>query len=319
MKRLFECIAALAALALAARAEPQLVDGIAAVVNGQAVTISEVMRQIQPYLDDVRRERGRQADQDAVFREAFRRALDDLENKQLILQKYRAGDQRIPPHAVDRYAAEVLENRFHGNYAELQAELARSRMTYTEWKEQLEERLVVISMRSSYAAGVSRVAPSEVARAYEARKGEFITPARTRVKLIAVPAADTNAVAECSRRLAAADADFSGIARELSADSRAGNGGDYGMIAPADELAPALAETVAAMEKDSVSGPVQVGESMYWLWRGESSEAVVTPVEKAWSELENELLEEKREAAFAAWIAHLRAGADIRETLPFSD
>lgn len=304
-------------LALQSPAEPQLVDGVAAVVNGETVTIAEVMRQLPPYLEDLRHERGRSSDSEALFKEAFRLALDDLENKTLVLQKYYAGDQRIPPHAVDRQAAEVLENRFHGNYAELQAELARSRMTYTEWKKSLEERLIVFTMRASYAAGVSRVSPAEVTKAYEERKDEFSTPAKIHVKLIAVPAADTNAVAECTRRLGEAGEDFSAVARELSKDSRAKDGGDYGMIAPAEEFAPALADVIAKMKKDSVSEPVPVGSSVYWLWRGEATEAVVTPLEQAWDKLENTLLEEKRDAAFKTWIGRLREKADIRETLPF--
>ena len=74
---------------------------------------------------------------------------------------------RLPAHAIDRFAAEILQTRFNGNLQELQKELSARNLTYAEWRSQQEEAMIVSAMRQMFVNGNASVSPNEVAQAYE--------------------------------------------------------------------------------------------------------------------------------------------------------
>ncbi len=206
---------AFAAPAASAAPAGGLVDGQVAVVNGRAIAFSEVVREVPHHAEALRAEGAAPADSEALFRAAFRRALDEAENRELVLQKYEQGEMRLPEHAIDRYAAEILQTRHSGNLQELQRQLAARGETYAEWRENLQKQMIVMSMRQTFVDGNAAVSPNEIAAAWEARKAEFSRPARMHLRVVSIPAADTNAVASFAARLAAGEG-FGAVAADLA-------------------------------------------------------------------------------------------------------
>lgn len=320
MSRFRSCILLFSVFGLCAwmRAEPLVADALVATVNGESITMSEVLRQIRPYLQDSRKALPRNASDDERFDWAYRKCLTDLENRRLVVQKYWEGDARIPDTAIDRIAAETLEDRYGGNYAELQKELAEDKMTYAEWKDALRDRMIVASMRQTYAETGLHVSPTEISRAYEARKGEFTVPDTIHLFVAAIPAADTNAVARFPERLAAGES-FEALAKEMSVDLSAKDGGDYGFVDPAEEFAPVLAKAAFALSDGQTTPGIPVGPNVYFLRRTESKPGHTTALPDVWDTLEKDLLAEKREAKFLQWVERLRASSQITETAPMKD
>lgn len=304
-----------AAAGSAAKAAP--VDALVARVNGEAVTIADVMREIQPAISSVRRRPDAPRDEEELFRAAFREALDGIVDRRLVVQKYWEGEQRLPPHAIDRTTAEILEDRYGGNIQNLLSDLATERMTYAEWRDKMQERLIVASMRHSFADGSAHVSAAEIAAAYEARKAEFARPARTKVRL----ASFSGDAAETAAAEAAAEAAKSGAAAAFARLAEGGTPGasvqDMGFVLPEEDLAPALAKAVTALADGAASAPVEIGGTWFLVFREESETSDVKPLSEVWDGLRSELLAEKRAAAFRNWIGHLRKEAVIEETLPF--
>ena len=193
-------LAALLAAAAVADSDAGLVDRQVAVVNGRSISFSDVVRDVPAFLAEIRAEPDAPKDPEQAFRLAFRRALDEAENRALVLLKYEEGEMRLPDHAADRYTAEILQSRYGGNRQRLLEELAERGMTYAEWRERAEEGMVVAAMRQHFVDGGAHVSPNEVAQAYEARKASFVRPARMHLRVVSVPAADTNAVASFAAR-----------------------------------------------------------------------------------------------------------------------
>lgn len=296
---------------------PLPVDALVATVNGDTVSISDVMREIQPALAAARREHGGEDGGEAAFRAAFRETLDSIIDRRLVVQKYWAGEQRLPPHAIDRTTAEILEDRYGGNIQNLLADLAEDRMTYAEWRDRMQERLIVASMRHGFADGSAHVSPSEIAAAYEARKGEFARPARAELRLAAFAGDCAAEAAEA----AVASCRAEGAAAAFDALAESGGPGvsvqDLGFVNPAEDLAPALADAAASVGDGEASAPVSVGDSVFVLYKVRSDSSGSKPLSEAWDEIRSGLLAEKKAAAFKNWIRHLRADAVIVENLPF--
>lgn len=299
----------------AAKAAP--IDALVARVNGEAVTIADVMREIQPAISSVRRRPDAPRDEEELFRAAFREALDGIVDRRLVVQKYWEGEQRLPPHAIDRTTAEILEDRYGGNIQNLLSDLATERMTYAEWRDKMQERLIVASMRHSFADGSAHVSAAEIAAAYEARKAEFARPARTKVRLASFSGDEASADAAEAASAAARDGAAAAFGRLAEGGVPGASVQELGFVLPEEDLAPALAKAVAALEDGAVSEPVEIGGTWFLVFREESETSDVKPLSEVWDELRSERLAEKRAAAFRNWIGHLRKEAVIEETLPF--
>lgn len=315
-------LTALAVFAVAAMAQDlpprsDVTDGLAAFVNGEPITIGEVVRELPRWLKEEMDAAPAGADTRTLWHKAFRRALSALEDKTLVLQKYRAGDMRIPEHAVDRAVASILENRFDGNRQRLLADLSERKLTWEEWRGEMEEQLIVASMRNRFVDGNATVSPNEVSKAYGRLKDErYSRPARVRVHLAALPGDES--AATFLARLRAGES-FETLARTLSSEAHASSGGDCGMVVPEDEFALPICAALAALPEGGVSDPVPIGDLRYVVMRGESEEAGEQSLAEVWDELRAELLTQRKEELFRAWTGHLRDAADIREFLPFED
>lgn len=293
------------------------VDAQVASVNGETISVSDVMRE----LPSVLRSRSLSAEgslsAEDAFRAAFREALDALIDRTLVLQKYWAGEQRLPAHAIDRTTAEIIEDRYGGNLQNLLSDLAAERMTYAEWRDKMQERLIVASMRHSFADGLAHVSPSEIAAAYEAEKARFAKSGSMDVRLAVFsgPEAQEKAsavLAECSEKGTAAvfDTIESDSSPKCSVQDLSG-------INPEADLAPAIAEAVAKISDGEVSGPVSLGESVFLVFRKSTATAGYKPLSEVWDELRSAILAKKKDALFKSWTGHLRSDAVIVKTLPW--
>ena len=221
---------------------------------------------------------------------------------------------RLPEHAIDRYAAEILQNRYNGNLQELQRQLAAQNSTYAEWRSRMEERMIVASMRQTFVDGNAQVSPNEIAAAWEARKAEFSKPARMHLRVVSVPAEDAEAAASFAARLAAGEA-FDAVAADLAP----GQDGDYGFVGEDNALAPPFMEAAAAVADGAAAGPVELGGKAYFVHRVASEGASTVSLSEAWETLREDLVSARRRELFETWTGRLRAAASIRETLPWDE
>ena len=291
-----------------------VVDGVAAFVNEEAVTIRDVMLGVPAQLKAMSETPGfREKSRREAFTEAYAASLEAGIERHLVLQAYRAGEQRIPEKAIAQFLHEMIETRYNGSVADLQEDLAKSRMTYDDWKKLMEENIVLRSMRQTYVGGNVHVSPNAIAAEYAARKDKLRTPERVNVFAFALED-DANfeaGYAAFTNRLAAGEA-FEKLARESSVDAMADAGGDYGFIEPAAVLAPALAEAVAALKDGAVSPPVALGSKRYVLYRKATEPAKALTLRDVREQIEAELHAREADRLYASWIARLRAAAVVR-------
>lgn len=314
MKRFAPFLLALCAAAAGA-AKPIPVDSLVASVNGDPVMLSDVRGSLRPFLERARREMPLETDPSVVYRAAFTNALADLENRRLVVQKYWEGDLRMSEHVVDREAASAVERLYGGDLHALQLELARDGRTYSEWKDELEESLIVRMMRQTFVNGNVHVSPAEVLRAWETRRSDYVPAARVHVAVAVFPAGDTEATAAFLGRVANGER-FEALVANPSDEERALGAGDYGWIDPAAELAPAFASTVLALRDGRTSPPIVLGDRQYVICRVASEDVGEPTLAETWARIEEDLWTKAADALYRDWVAGLRRGAAIREFLP---
>src|SRR4029077_4832444 len=80
--------------------EPQVVDGIAAIVNGEVITYSQV-RQLSAPREKLLRPQLTGQDLENKLKEVRQLALKDLIDRRLIIQAFKKESYQIPDHIVD--------------------------------------------------------------------------------------------------------------------------------------------------------------------------------------------------------------------------
>lgn len=300
-----------------AAVEPLVTDALAASVNGDLVLVSDVIRVLQPALEKARRSHPTMSDQE-VFKEAYWTALRDLENQRLVIQQYWKSEMRIPDHAIDRMAAEVLDDRYNGDLQALQSDLQQDQMTYSEWKDQLRERMIVSAMRRTFVEDNVHISPNAVRTHYAENLSTFEQPQTIHLYIASIPVGSTNEIAAFREALASGTS-FADATRTYSKHAFADKGGDYGFIQADETLIPRLAETAKALADGEVSGPIEIAGSYFFLYRSESKAAKRLALPEVWDEIESELAAKKRNELFEKWILDLRKTASIQEFSPFQE
>ncbi len=315
--RTLACALALA-VATAGRAGPaaEIVDGLAAFVGDDAITISDVMGGVRVLLGDARWLAGRNPGE--AFRAAFTEALGGLVNQRLIVQAYHRGEARLPDWVIERRMAELLDSRFGGERSRLMQELASQRLTILDWRQRVEEDLIVSAMRHSHIESNVRVSPAQVLAHYNAQRERFAEPGGTHLGLIYLRRRDNESEVQLAgrgrdvaRRIEDGEP-FEAVAREVSDDAAAQRGGDWGWINPEKTLRDELVAALATLDAGRTSPPVVTPTGVFLLRKKAERAGGVQPLEAVRTEIERELRREESERLFQAWIAHLRSQSDVR-------
>src|SRR3984893_7337787 len=91
--------------------EPQVVDGIAAIVNGDVITYSQV-RGLSAPREKLLRSQYTGDELENKMKEARRAALQDLIDRQLILQSFKKEAFAIPDHYIESKMHDIIREDF---------------------------------------------------------------------------------------------------------------------------------------------------------------------------------------------------------------
>ena len=318
-------IAALAVFALllsplcrgALAAESQIVDGIAAIVNGDVITYSQVRGLVGP------RERllhsqfkGEElAKQIKAVREA---AVKDLIDRQLIVQSFEKEKFELPDHFVDDRVNDIIRESFGGDRQTFIKTLQAQNYSLTEFKKQEKERIIVQAMRSKNVKLATVVPPAKITEYYAKHRAEFTAKEQVKLRMIMIPthaaegnAAAQKAIAEEILGKLADGAPFDRMAQMYSEDSTRDLGGDWGWIERKTLAAP-LEKVAFNLPAGRVSHVIELGPNYYILKVDEKRGGDTPSFAKLRPEIEKKLMQEESQRQQELWLAGLRQKAYIR-------
>ena len=112
-----------------------------------------------------------------------------------------------------------------------------------------------------------------------------------------------------------AGADFSDLAKKLSEDGKAAQGGDWGWVDTKD-LRPELSAPLAALATNSVSGVIRMEGDFYLVRLEDRHPAGTMSFDAVRGSIEKELRRKEIRQLSAVWIARLRKDAYIKIVPP---
>ena len=318
-------IAALAVFALALSllchaalaAESRVVDGIAAVVNTDVITYSQVRAVSGP------RERLLQSQfkgeelvkQIQAAREA---ALKDLIDRQLIVQSFAKEKFELPDHFVDERVNEIIRESFGGDRQSFIKTLQAQNYSLTEFKKHEKESIIVQAMRGKNVKPVTVIPPAKITEYYDKHRTEFTAKEQVKLRMIMIPthaaegnAAAQKAIAEELLGKLAGGAPFDRMAQIYSEDTTRDVGGDWGWVERKTLAAP-LEKVAFNLPAGKFSHVIELGANYYILKVDEKHGGDAPSFAKLRPEIEKKLMQEESQRQQELWLAGLRQKAYIR-------
>jgi peptidyl-prolyl cis-trans isomerase SurA len=299
-------------------ADPQVIDGIAAVVNGDVITFSQVQEVAAPEEQTLRQQYQGQELIDKI-KETRLAVLNDLVNRQLILQEFKKKEYKLPDYVVEQQLSGIIKDEFGGDRQAFMRTLTAQGYTMNRFRDMEKDKITVQVMRQNNVKGTFTPSPTEIEAYYNANKKEFATPEQVKLRMIVLnsdplvsdSAASTKQMADEIREKAKQGADFATLAKTYSMDGTAENGGDWGWV---DEktLNQDLTKAAFALSAKEVSPCIQIGDSYYILYCEEKKTANFIPLTEVRDGISKKLEQVQRQKATQRWLDGLREKAYIK-------
>lgn len=314
---------------LRAQAPATLNNGVAAVVNNEAITMLEVLRQTQMEEDDLKQQMlaGRITDEERKQRIRQRRktVLDSLIETRLILQEYKTKGYNFPDYFFDREERQRIRDQFGGDRQALVKTLEERGLTYAEWRKNVRETFIVQQMRLINAKRFITISPHMIEAYYQEHVRDFLQPDRVKLRMIYIaPGSGPNPEATAKEVLGAVEqgVDFAALAQKYSDYNRAGGGlfQDNNGWAEREALKAELADVAFKLRPGQSSGmiplPAADGQTAYYILNVEEvKKATVTPLASIRDAIESTLVAKENEKVEQEWIERLKRGAYIERYL----
>ena len=306
-----------AAVSIAIAMHAAVLDGIAAKVNDNTITIGDVMNDIRR--NPATRDRVATLDGDEEgMRALYRKTLDALIDRKLILEAAAAKKMEMQEWVVDNHIREIVKDNFGGDRNRLDAMLTESRVPFSEWRNMIKEDLVVRGMRYQIVDKSVSVSPAAMRREYNDHRELYSVDSKASVRVILLkPDADGKSAPVSTRgeeilgRLDKGE-DFAALAMANSADSHAKNGGLWADVNPEEVFRPEIAKVLAQLKPGEYSQCIDLDGWGFIVRKESESGARQLSFEEAYDQIARNVREEATKTAYAEWMRRLREEAYVK-------
>ena len=317
LQLLFCIFTSAATLATAAShaADTQVLDGVAAVVNEDVITFSQVRELTGPLEASLKVNFSGAALTDRI-KDIRLRALNDLVDRQLIIQEFRKmKGAAIPQYAVDGNINGMIREQFGGDKSAFLRTIAAQGLTLDKIRKMEEEKIIVQAMRSRQITEDPSVTPGKIESYYREHRQEWTTGGEVKLRMIKVvpgsdPAAKKKMIREIRDKIIQG-ADFADLARIYSEDTTQDKGGDWGWVKRGD-LNPEMEQVVFALPTGKVSDVLELNQTYYVLLAEEKRGFNTKSLKEVRGDIERHLLGIERQKQQQGWLDRLRKKAYIK-------
>jgi peptidyl-prolyl cis-trans isomerase SurA len=285
-------------LLLAVSVHAETINRIVATIDGEPITAYELKQFAERTI------RGRQvnsSDQAML--------LDALITEKLVSKEVSDKGVVVRDDDIDRYIDSIKE-RNKIDDEQLKQALAQQGLTLDSYRRQIREDIQRQQLVSREIRGKVNVTPEEVQRYYEAHLSEYSTPAKVQVAHIVFrlePNASPDRVAAVMAKAEEVQgrikkgADFGEVAKQVSEDPTAQNGGELGWFKKGELLEP-LEKAAETMKVGQVSEPVRTNVGVHLIKVEAREDAAHQNLDALAEQIKQQLYNAALEERFQKWL-----------------
>jgi len=304
-------------------AGPIEVNGIAAKVNGRVITKNQVSFMLAPIFAQLAAQFPRRGPEfERQFLAARDNIIQELIDRQIILDEFKQLGASIKPHIIDEEIKRQMRENYNGDEAKFREELKRSRLTMEGYREMTREKMIVQAMRQQQFADAPPPLPNEISREYAEIKDSIRDTTKDVISFqkIFIPRLDAEnplstpetqlTLAEDLAKQLSAGKDFSELAKAHSKDAFASTGGVQENV-PRTDLSPEFAAIIFDAPKDKVVGPLEDPQGFTLVKITNKVLGPADGLEKVRDMVEERVRRKKTSADYDKWIAARRKKAMV--------
>mgnify|MGYP002780596259 CR=1 FL=1 len=294
-------------LAFASSAQADLIERVVAVVNDEAILLSELRRRAMPYLEALMQIQNEQ-DRMQKMRQLYRQILDQLIDEELVEQAARKMKVRVSDEDLDRAIRNVrLQNRL--SEEQFWAAVREQGFNEATYRVDLRRQLLRLKVLNQRVRGRVRISEEDVKQRYEDEVRRATRQLRFRASHILVGMSDNPSASEVAEARKKADAlkpkvnasNFDKLAEEVG-------GGELGWLSQGDLPRP-MEQALLGLSPGQISDPVRGpgGFHILLLHERERGSKEVPSYEVRKEEIYREMLESamaKQERSFLEELHH---------------
>jgi peptidyl-prolyl cis-trans isomerase SurA len=297
-------------------------DRVAAVVNGDVITLRELERVGGSALVEAnllppgpQRDRARAG--------ALRAAFDALVADRLFKQQVKKLDLEVSESQVDAQV-EAVKAQNHFDDAELERALMAQGVTRQVYRDQLRSQLQNYAVLANKLGGRVNLSEQELENYYRSHPQEFEGDEEIHVRHIFLPLAENASAADVRRvqgegervlqRLKSGE-DFAKVARQVSRGPSAESGGDLGWL-KRGTIQKALEDAAFKLKEGQVSGLVRAGNGIHVLQVIEHRKGKSRSFAEVKETIRDRLVQDLADSYRAQYVAELRREAQIETRIP---
>lgn len=287
----------------------EIVDKVAAVVNGQIITLYDLDRELAPYLAQMGGRTLREQDRQqlaAMRRKLLDRLVDDI----LLLKEAERLGFQVTDAEVETH---IRQFRQSNNMTEedLARQLRRENLTRDEYKKSIRESMLRHRVLSYMVRRKVLVTDEEIGRHYTEHLNEYAIAKEVELGLILLPRGED--AQSLGQRIRKGEIAFAEAARKYSKGPGASNGGNIGKL-KWSELAPEWRAALESVQPGDVTEPFSTGSGQIILKYIALVPGKERSIDEAREEIRQKLYEPKYASQYAEYMKGLRDKAiiDIR-------
>jgi peptidyl-prolyl cis-trans isomerase SurA len=295
----------------------EVVDRIAALVNGDVITLSEVEQAGGLLLDQVR-QTSTYAEREEKLKKARLDVLGHLIESKLLEEEMKKRKIEVPERDVDSAINDVMKSSGLGEN-DLKKYLAREGMTYSAYRQKVREELGKMRLVNREIKSKIVIEEEALRRYYRENQEKFTDPLEAKFQQIFFPLAADASAAEAAGVQAEARSvlekarngeDFGELAKKYSRGPEAAEGGLLGWFKP-KELLPELDAVGFRLKTGEFSELIRTSAGFHILRVLERKGGEPRPFAEVQNKIREELSADEAEKKFQDWLKDLRSKAYV--------
>ena len=306
-----------------AKPGPVRVNGFAAKVNGDVITLNELMIKVAPLQSLLMARFPRRGPvYENQLRELKAQILDDLIDRTIIHTEFKDRVRAFPDQEIEAEVKRIVQNVYNGDEGLFRKYLQATSLTRNQFKEQQRKELLVQIVRAQHFGDVPPPKEHELSEEYK----KWAVANRDRTKDVGTykriylrkdmgdSPEDQLKLAEDLYKKLKAGADFATLAKAHSNDSKAEIGGLWKDI-PRTDLNHDFGSFLFETQGNEIMGPIEDNFGFNIIQVITRKFGPAKSLASVRDQMKSRVASEKKKENFEKWMKKMRARADIQKML----
>ena len=309
------CLLLTAYCLLFTAAHAEIADRVVAIVNDSAITLSELNAATAGLIDI----KDSNKDKKKNIIETKSKVLDQLIEKKLVEQAANKAGITVSEKEIDN-AIEDVKKQNSISQQELLSTLARSGLTFKEYREQLKDQIRQVKFTNKEFRSNVKISHEDVETYYRQNQDKFTGPLMHKLRIISLLATDqgkgtdTEEKAKQVLSMIRRGEDFAKLAKEYSQGPDAQEGGDLGYV-KAGEMDKAIEKVAAGLKIGEISDIIKTSTGFHIIQVIDRKKGEPQPLTAIEGEIRNIIFQKIIDERYKIWLEEIMKKAYIEVRL----